>query len=96
MDDGFSRDSADGDMQVLWADDGTEGFGGRGVHTGATEKGRTDAKGGEMNELAWWLADVADCIYCGKPCTEYDNDGNPIHEECKVDRDAMRVEGREQ
>lgn len=40
----------------------------------------------------WWLADVADCIYCGEPCTEWDNDGNPIHEQCAIDRMAAMMD----
>lgn len=47
-----------------------------------------------MNELAHWMADVADCIVCGKPCgpEDWDNDGNPIHEECRIDREAARID----
>ena len=37
------------------------------------------------------------CVYCGQPCgfDEVDNDGNPIHEQCKIDRDVMQAEARE-
>jgi len=42
-----------------------------------------------MNESAW---SFEDCVVCGRPCTECDNDGNPIHDECKVNRDAMQAD----
>uniref|UniRef100_A0A6M3JD40 Uncharacterized protein n=1 Tax=viral metagenome TaxID=1070528 RepID=A0A6M3JD40_9ZZZZ len=34
------------------------------------------------------------CVVCGLPCNpdEHDNDGNPIHEECRIDREAARID----
>ena len=45
-----------------------------------------------MNELARLIDDIENCVVCGKPCTEYDNDGNTIHDECRIDREAARVD----
>ena len=47
-----------------------------------------------MNELAHWMADVWDCVWCGKPCgpDEVDSEGEPIHEECRVDREGARTD----
>ena len=41
-----------------------------------------------MNELARLIDELEDCCVCGKPCAEADNDGNTIHEACRVERDA--------
>ena len=43
-----------------------------------------------MNELAYYLEQIEDCPECHKPCVEEDNDGNPIHDECQIDREAMQ------
>ena len=34
------------------------------------------------------------CVYCGQPCgfDEVDNDGNPIHEQCAIDRMAAMMD----
>jgi len=45
-----------------------------------------------MNELAYYLEQIDDCPECGKPCTEHDNDGNTIHDACRIDRDAMQAD----
>ena len=36
------------------------------------------------------------CWICEKSCQpdEHDNDGNPIHEDCKVNRNAMEADDR--
>ena len=36
------------------------------------------------------------CPICGLPCEpgEHDNDGNPIHEQCRIDRLAMAADAR--
>ena len=36
------------------------------------------------------------CEYCGQPCRkdETDNDGNPIHEDCAIDRLAAMADAR--
>jgi len=36
------------------------------------------------------------CPICGLPCelNEHDTEGNPIHEECKVNRNAMEADNR--
>ena len=47
-----------------------------------------------MNELARMIDELEDCLVCGNPCIadEVDNDGNPIHEECKIDREAALID----
>ena len=47
-----------------------------------------------MNELARMIDELEDCPVCGKPCIaeDVDNDGNPIHEECRVDKEAARID----
>lgn len=35
------------------------------------------------------------CEVCDQECQEYDNDGNCVHDLCRVDRDAMRAESLE-
>jgi hypothetical protein len=49
-----------------------------------------------MNKSAtWWMADVWRCEVCGERCDEVDDDGNVIHERCKIDREAMRRDDQE-
>ena len=47
-----------------------------------------------MNPDAWWMADTWTCVVCGERCApeEHDENGVPIHERCKVDRDVMQAE----
>lgn len=48
-----------------------------------------------MNELAHWMADITDCIYCGKPCVDFDEEGQPIHPECAAEKLMAEAEARE-
>lgn len=41
------------------------------------------------------LSDDELCEVCGRPCTEHDNDGNTIHDNCNADRAAMQAESQE-
>lgn len=36
------------------------------------------------------------CLECGQPCdpNEHDEQGNPIHEQCRIDREAMKADDR--
>ena len=47
-----------------------------------------------MNELARMIDELEDCPVCGKPCIadDVDNDGNPIHKKCRIDREAARID----
>jgi hypothetical protein len=45
-----------------------------------------------MNELARYLEQIEDCPECGQPCVEEDNDGNTIHDECRINREAARAD----
>ena len=48
-----------------------------------------------MNELAQMIDELDDCPVCPRPCVypeDYDNDGNPIHDECRIDREAARID----
>jgi hypothetical protein len=47
-----------------------------------------------VNPDAWWMADVWYCVVCGQPCgpDDWDNDGNPIHEQCAIDRLAAMMD----
>ena len=50
-----------------------------------------------MNELAQMIDMLDDCLVCPQPCVypeDYDNDGNPIHEQCRIDREAMKADDR--
>jgi hypothetical protein len=48
-----------------------------------------------MNELARMIDELDDCPVCPRPCVypeDYDNDGNPIHDECRIDREAAQID----
>lgn len=40
--------------------------------------------------------EVEDCQVCGEPCTTHDSDDKPICRQCRIDRDAMQAESREE
>ena len=46
-----------------------------------------------MNELAYYLEQIDDCVVCGKPCTKYHREtGQPVHEECDGEYEGQRAE----